>query len=81
MTYTDSRSDSHTVGQAAAFLDITPALVLHEIRRGRLKARFREGSEREYFIRKISMEYWQAAHGHGHKQSNSNETASVIASK
>ena len=80
MTYhTDSRSDSWTVDQTAAFLGITVALVLHEIRRGRLKARFREGSEREYFIRKISMEYWQAAHGH--KQSNSNETASVIASK
>jgi hypothetical protein len=73
MSYTDSRSDSYTPDQAAAFLGITPALVLHEIRRGRLKARFREGSEREYFIRKISMEYWQAAHGH--KQARVDESA------
>lgn len=79
MSYTDSRSDSYTPDQTAAFLGITPALVLHEIRRGRLKARFKEGSEREYFIRKVSMEYWQAEHGH--KQSNSNETVSVTASE
>ena len=72
MSYTDSRSDSYTVDQTAAFLGVTPALVLHEIRRGRLKARYKDGSEREYFIRKISMEYWQAAHGH--KQSRTEET-------
>ena len=73
-------SDSYTVAQAAEWLAIPIPVCLHEIKRGRLRARFTDGSGTDFFVRKISMQYWQALHGHK-QASSSNETGFVIASK
>jgi len=50
----------HSVYEVAEILGVVPAQVLHEIRRGRLKA---DLIDSVYFISTISMQYWQAEYG------------------
>jgi hypothetical protein len=77
----------HTIEETAEILGVVPAQVLHEIRRGRLKADLVDSA---YFISTISMQYWQAEYGDRQATSPFNpknhrprtdKTGSVIASK
>lgn len=58
MAYSDSRTVSYTLNKAAYLVDVSPDLLLHEIRENRIKARYKDGIERQYYIRKIHLEKW-----------------------